>query len=284
MTDFVRQWFEGSAYGQTLGAQLRALDETGAELVLPFNDANANPPANALHGGVAASLSAIAAQAVARCNFGPDSGPWHTAGLQINYLAAALGEDVAARARLLRRGKDLCFVEVETVTADGKAIAQASAVVRARHNKPDHDTALAAGDDGAEDLGPMGPRLERNPFISGRGITGDYIKDGRVRLSMPWLDSNSDASGGVHEGAALALLDTAGAMCAWSVTGIGPYKASTPSMQIQLLAPPPRDDLIAYGRVAERDGEFFWNDIEVAAARSGRLVARGVVMYRLITS
>ena len=109
----------------------------------------------------------------------------------------------------------------------------------------------------------------------------EFMRDGRVRLVMPWKDSNGDLDGGLHEGAALALLDTAGAMCSWSITGLGKFKASTPSLQAQILAPPPKSDLVAYGDVGFRDNEMFWNDIDVADAATGRLVARGTVLYRI---
>ena len=127
----------------------------------------------------------------------------------------------------------------------------------------------------------MAERIAANPFISGRGITMAFMRRGRVRLDMPWQDSNGDGLGGVHEGAALALLDTAGAMCSWSMTGLGKFKASTPSIQAQVLAPPPHSDLVAYGKIGHRDNEMFWNDIEVADAATGRLFARGTVLYRI---
>jgi acyl-coenzyme A thioesterase PaaI-like protein len=100
---------------------------------------------------------------------------------------------------------------------------------------------------------------------------------------MPMSEANADLSGGVHEGAVLALLDTTGAMAAWAETGPGAFKASTPSMQIQNLAPAAKSDLVAYGRCVQRDGSIFWSDVEVANAGSGRMVARGTVLYRILT-
>ena len=50
----------------------------------------------------------------------------------MNYLAAAKAQDVVAVARLLREGKELCFVEVDVATDDGKPIAHATSIVRAR--------------------------------------------------------------------------------------------------------------------------------------------------------
>ena len=129
--DAVRRWIEESPYTAALGVQLSELSEENAQLALPYADQNSNP-GKALHGGVAASLSAIGAQAVTRAALGPDAGPFHTAALQVNYLSAAIGEPVVAEARLLRRGKALCFVEVDVATAAGKPIAHATSAVRAR--------------------------------------------------------------------------------------------------------------------------------------------------------
>ena len=280
MTDFVKEWVDQSPYGNSLGLKLAAIDDNTAVIALPFTQANANP-GDALHGGVAASASVTAAHALARHVLGAETGPWHTMDFQINYLAAAIGENINATARLLRRGKELCFMTVDVATDDGKAIAQCSIAVRGRQGRDGVETALTTGDDGEVDPGFMAERIANNPFISGRGIAMDFMRDGRVRLLMPWQDDNADQAGGVHEGAALALLDTAGAMCSWSITGLGKFKASTPSIQAQVLAPPPKADLVAYGGIAYRDNEMYWNDVEVANAGTHRLVARGTVLYRI---
>jgi len=271
-----------SPYTATLGIALESLSEEAATLVLPFRDENSNP-GRALHGGCAASLAIAGAQALARTALGDGSGPWHTFGLQVNYLSAAIGEDVRARARLLRKGKELCFVAVDVATAEGKPIAHASAGVRARFGGEAARLVRAGGDDGAADPGPMGPHIAKTPFIGGRGIRVQHMAGARSRLVMPWRDTNADASGGVHEGAVLALFDTTGAMASWAETGPGRYKASTPSIQAQILAPPPQDDLVGYGRVVQRDGELFWSDVEVACASDHRLLARGTVIYRIVT-
>ena len=107
-----------------------ALSDTAVELRLPYADVNSNP-GQALHGGCAASLGIVAAQAVTRASLGAEAAPFHTAGLQVNYLAAAIGEDVVARGTLLRRGKNMCFVEVDVATAEGKSIAHVTSMVRA---------------------------------------------------------------------------------------------------------------------------------------------------------
>jgi uncharacterized protein (TIGR00369 family) len=274
-----------SPYAAALGIEVESVGPERAVLRLPFREVNANP-GGALHGGVAASLAVTGALAVTRAALGEESGPWHTTGLHVSYLAAAINEAVTAEIRLLRRGKELCFLDVEVATAGGKPIARAAVATRARQGKPPAQTHVATGDDGEVAPGAMGARVGSLGFIGGRGIEVEFMRGGRSRLRMPWREANGagvERAAGTHEGAALALLDTAGAMAAWSVTGPGAFKASTPAIQAQVLAPPPAADLVAFGRVVERDDEMFWSEVEVAEAESLRVCARGVVLYRIVT-
>ncbi len=275
-------WLEDSPYAAALGVALHRLDPTSAELVLPFQEPNANP-GQALHGGCAASLAVCGGQLVARAALGPEAGPVLTAGLQVNYLAAAIGEGVRATATLDRRGKGLCFVSVAVATDEGKPIAAASVALHARGAKPAPPLVPAEGDTEGCDPGKMGAGVEKLGFIASRGIRVEHMAGGTARLRMPWRPSNGDAEGGTHEGAVLALLDTTGAMASWGENGIGPFKASTPSIQAQVMAAAPADELVAYGRVAQRDGELFFSDVEVAGAATGKRLARGTVLYRILS-
>ncbi len=280
--EFVRDWIEKSGYTAALGVELGELTEQSARLSLPYRDDNSNP-GKALHGGVAASLSAVGSQAVARAALGAESGPWHLCALQVNYLSAAIGEAVVADAKLLRRGKEMCFVEVDVRTAEAKPIAHATAAVRGRFGAEAPECARAAGDHGESDPGAMGPHIGSIPFIGKRGIAVEHMSGGTSRLVMPFRSANGDADGGVHEGAVLALLDTTGAMAAWAESGPGRYKASTPAIQAQILGVPPKQDLCAYGTCVQRDREIFFSAVEVATASEGTLVARGTVIYRILT-
>ena len=277
----VAAWIEDSPYARALGLQSQSVSAESVRLALPFQEGNANP-GGALHGGVAASLCVVGAHGIARSALGPDSGPWHTVAFQIDYLAAAINEGVEAEARLLRRGKELCFVEVSVRTEGAKAIAHAAVAIRGRGGREATDTPIAVGDDGHTDPGVIGSRIGAVSFIGNRGIVVELMQAGRSRLKMPWKEENGDLAGGTHEGAALALLDTGGAMAAWAETGPGRFKASTPAIQAHVLAPPPAEDLVAYGRVVQRDHEIFWTDVEVATAVDQRVYLRGTVLYRIV--
>ena len=280
--DWIRKWVEESPYTASLGVELANLAEGKLTLRLPYRDTNSNP-GKALHGGCAASLGIVGAQAVTRSTLGEELGPFHTTSLQVNYLAAAIGEEIHADATLLRRGKNMCFVEVDVATGEGKSIAHVTAMVRGRGEREPVTRYQSARDDGAADPGPMGPHVGKMPFTLERGLVVEHMTGGTSRIVMPYSEKNADGDGGVHEGAVLALLDTTGAMASWAESGPGPYKASTPSMQTQILAPPPKEDLVAYGRMVQRDDEIFWSDVEVVGQGSGAVVARGTVIYRIVT-
>jgi uncharacterized protein (TIGR00369 family) len=277
----VRAYVERSGYAAALGVEIRELDDDTAVLALPFREVNSNP-GGALHGGCAASLAAMGAQLVTRNALGSAAGPFVLAGLQVNYLAAAINEEVLAKARLQRRGKEMCFVDVRAERHDGKAIASATAMVRARQGAPPAELASYAGERGGDDPGFLGPHAAKMPYMAARGIDVQYGVDGGARVAIPASDANRDNEGGVHEGAVLALLDTAGAMASWGVAGRGPHKASTPSMQAQLLAPPPDEPLLAFARVAQRDGSQYWTDALAIGAETERVFARATVLYRIV--
>ncbi|MEE3325929.1 MAG: PaaI family thioesterase [Myxococcota bacterium] len=278
----LRRWVEESPYSAALGTQLEKAEEGVVEILLPYQEGNSNP-GGALHGGCAATLAAMGAQCVTRLAMGEDAGPFHTAGIQVNYLSAALSEDVVARAELLRRGKDMSFVQTRIETRDGKPIAEASAMARARHAAEPAVFGVSAGDEGGSDPGPMGPHVSKTPYMGARGMRIEHMAEGRSRVTLPASPANADLEHGVHEGAVLALLDTAGAMASWAETGPGAFKASTPTLQAQILGPTPKQDLVAYARVVERDGALFWADAEVVGAEDQRRVARGTVLYRIVT-
>jgi len=280
--DHVVAWIEKSEYARSLGVAITALAPDEARLVLPYDDGNSNP-GQVLHGGVAASLVGIAGQAVARATLGAAAAPFHTTALQITYLAAAKAQAITATARRLREGKELCFVDVAIASDDGKPIAHGLLAARGRFGATEVAVPVSHGDDGATDPGRMGPHVARIPFMAKLGVRIEHMVGARSRLVLPLAASNGDAAGGVHEGAVLALLDTTGAMAAWAVTGPGPYKASTPALQAQILAPPPAEDLVAYGRSVHHDGEAHWCDVEIAGAASRRVCARGTVQYRIVT-
>src|SRR5215475_16127265 len=97
----------GMPYCVRLGVVVERIALDRVRVRVPYKDENSNP-GKALHGGVAAStidvagvLAAVGASGDGR-SF--DAG---TLDLSVNYLAAAIGEDIVADAQVLRRGKEI---------------------------------------------------------------------------------------------------------------------------------------------------------------------------------
>lgn len=87
----------------------------------------------AYHGGVISSLIDLTGALATWCGHDASKGmKASTVTLNVQFLSAALGQDIVARAEVKRRGKDLNFVDVVVETADEakKLIATGTMVYR----------------------------------------------------------------------------------------------------------------------------------------------------------
>ncbi len=113
-----------------LGIEVVSLEPDVAQLRLPFRPELATL-GDVVHGGAIASLLDTASMAAAWCDDEvPESMAGATVSLHVDYVAAARGVDVLATARAVRRGRSLCFCEVEATAPDGAVVAKALAVHR----------------------------------------------------------------------------------------------------------------------------------------------------------
>lgn len=285
--DAVAARFAAVPYHAHLGLAVDTIDAQSVRLRIPFAEVNANP-GKALHGGVYASAIDAAAALLARGLEPVDATlEGRTLDLTVSYLAAAIGCDVAVEGRLLRRGKELAFVEVTVLDDSGKALARGLVTHRLAPPSPD-DRVLA--DVPASDLAPgevpkAARAIQSAPFMAARGMNITLMHGGRAIVEMPFRDANADERGAVHEGAVAALLDTAGAMASWSVTGVDlRYKASTPAIHLSFHAAAARGEgVVAHARTLSRANESFLNAVTVYGAASGRAIASGSVTYRIVT-
>jgi uncharacterized protein (TIGR00369 family) len=284
--DTIAARFAAIPYHAHLGMVVAALDEQSVRLRIPFAEVNANP-GKALHGGVYASAIDAAAALLAR-GLGPVDATLaaRTLDLTVSYLAAAIGCDVIVEGRLLRRGKELAFVEVTVLDEAEKALARGLVTHRLAPPSPDERT---LSDVPAPELMPGEvPKLARTiqsaPFMAARGMNITLMHGGRALVEMPLRDGNEGEDGVLHEGAIAALLDTAGAMASWSVTGVDlRYKASTPAIHVGFHAAARGEGVVAHARTLSRANESFLNAVTVYGATSGRAIASGSVTYRIVT-
>jgi uncharacterized protein (TIGR00369 family) len=108
-----------------LGIVLEAVEPERARLRMPYDPALATM-GDVVHGGAIAALLDTAGMAAAWANDEEVEAPaGSTVSLTVDYLAPARGVDLVATATALRRGRTLCFCEVEARDPDGGLVAKA---------------------------------------------------------------------------------------------------------------------------------------------------------------
>jgi uncharacterized protein (TIGR00369 family) len=122
--EIMRQFLPTSPYVGHLGIRLTDIQPDGVTLTLPFTESLVTI-GTVVHGGAIASLIDTAAM-VAAWSGGPvpEQVRGTTVALTVNYLAAAGSEDLQATARVLRRGKNLAYLDVEVRGASGTLVAK----------------------------------------------------------------------------------------------------------------------------------------------------------------
>jgi uncharacterized protein (TIGR00369 family) len=270
-----------------LGIRVEAIELDRVRLRVPYRDENANP-GRALHGGVAASAIGIAGALAALSGVDATAPETTTLDLAVNYLAAAIGEDVVAAAEVLRRGKELTYVDVDIRSDAGKRIAKGLVTYRAV-DPSQFPSAGARQRFGVPEVVAAREPLRGArafmavPFIARLGMELRHARDGEAVLSMPFKAENADHDGAVHEGALAALIDTSGALASWSITGLDfTYKASTVGIHVSHHVAARGEDVLAHARTWRRNNEIFLNQVTVSGAASGRVVATGSVTYRIV--
>ena len=122
--DFIRQFLPTSPYVAHLGMQLVDIQPGRATLALPFTSSLVTI-GTVVHGGAIASLIDTAAMVAAWSDAEmPTKVRGTTVNLTVAYLAAAEREDLQAIATVLRRGRNLVYLDVEVRSASGNTVAK----------------------------------------------------------------------------------------------------------------------------------------------------------------
>ena len=120
ITEFLRH----SPFVLHLGIRLESMEPDRVRLVMPYRDELATI-GDVVHGGALSALvdtAAMAASWSAHETSGPLRGT--TVGLSVDFVAAARGRQVAADARVIRRGSSLCFCDVDVTDGEGALVAK----------------------------------------------------------------------------------------------------------------------------------------------------------------
>jgi uncharacterized protein (TIGR00369 family) len=128
--EIMRSFVPASPFAKELGIELVDLRHDHAELRLPWSPQLATL-GDVVHGGAIATLLDTAGMAAA---WSDDTVPENLGGatvsMSVSFTAAARATDLTARARVVRRGRSLCFCEVTVTDAADTVIAHGSMVHR----------------------------------------------------------------------------------------------------------------------------------------------------------
>ena len=123
--------------------------------------------------------------------------------------------------------------------------------------------------------------LPRSPFAAKLRIVAELLETDRVRLRVPWDESNVTIGDMVHGGAIATLADMAVMAAAWSgAPSVESLRGVTVSMAIDYLAPARATDLLGEGRVLRRGRSLVNCEVDVIRP-DGELVAKAMAVYKV---
>jgi uncharacterized protein (TIGR00369 family) len=276
--------FSRVAFAECLGVTIGDVAPDRAVLVLPYRPEHMNA-AGVLNGGASASLLAMAGTLAAWTGVDLDAEPQlGCVDLSMQYLAAATEEDVVAEARVLRRGRDLVFLDVALRSRAGNRICQGLLSYRASHYGG-QTPRLRAQHALLPAPTPLVPPAEHRLFrgyVRKLEITPLHQSPGRVRLHMPCTAMHVDERGQLHAGALASIADIAAVAASWSLVPRRPgARGSTIGMQLSYPGAAAAA-VVADAHVQQRSEELLFSTVQVTTAVSGQLVAMGQVSYRLL--
>ena len=276
--------FAGVAFAESLGVTIRDVAHDRAVLVLPNRPEHMNA-AGVLNGGASASLLTMAGTLAAWTGVDLDTEPHLSCvDLSVQYLAAATDEDVVAEARVLRRGRDLVFLDVALRSAAGKPLCQGLLSYQASDyaGQPPRLRARHALLPAPTPLLPPGEHRLFRGYVRKLDITPLHQSPGRVRLHMPCTAMHVDERGRLHAGALASIVDIAAVTASWSlVPRRQGARGSTIGMQVSYPSAA-AVAVVSDAHVQQRSEELLFSTVQVTTAVSGQLVAMGQVSYRLL--
>jgi uncharacterized protein (TIGR00369 family) len=134
-----------------------------------------------------------------------------------------------------------------------------------------------------KNLDRMARVIDSVPFMKHLGMEFVEGGEGYARLRMRYQDENSTMGKALHGGALASLIDTTGAMAAWTTAQIATpkYFGSTVGVNVNYLSGAIGEDVFADGRILKRGKEIIYSDVRVTNGE-GKLLAQGTVVYRIV--
>ncbi len=134
-----------------------------------------------------------------------------------------------------------------------------------------------------KNLDRMAKVIAAMPFTKHLAMEFAEGGEGYARIRMRYQDENSTAGRALHGGAIASLIDTTGAMAAWTTAQIATpkYFGSTVGVNVNYLSGAIGEDVFAEGRILKRGKEIIYSDVRVTN-EAGKLLAQGTVVYRIV--
>ncbi|MGH2963779.1 MAG: PaaI family thioesterase [Solirubrobacterales bacterium] len=122
--ELMREFIKHSPFAARLKLTLLELEPERALVALPFEQSLVTV-ADVVHGGAISTLIDVAATLASWSAADITGSPQGaTISLSVDFLRAAHSETVQAEARVLRRGRTICYSDVDVVGASGQALAK----------------------------------------------------------------------------------------------------------------------------------------------------------------
>jgi uncharacterized protein (TIGR00369 family) len=134
-----------------------------------------------------------------------------------------------------------------------------------------------------KNLGRMAKVIEMTPFMRHLGMEFVEGSEGYARIKLRYQHENSTVGKALHGGAIASLIDTTGAMAAWTTAEIATprYFGTTVGVNVNYLSAAIGEDIFAEGRILKRGKEIIYCDVRVVNSE-GKLLAQGTVVYRIV--
>ena len=279
-----RARFARVAFAERLGVTIAELAPDRAVLVLPYQLDHMNA-GGVLNGGASASIVTMAGTLAAWAGVDLDAKTdLRCVDLAVQYLDAGREDDVVAEARVLRRGRDIVFLDVAARSRAGAPICHALLTYHTADHGG-HAPRLRADPILLPPPSPLVPPAHHRLFqgyVKKLDITPLHETPGRARLHMPCTPLHVNEAGHLHEGALASIVDIAAVTASWSLVPRRPgARGSTVAMQVSFPSMT-TDAVVADAHVQQRSESLLFSTVHVTSAASGQLVALGQVSYRLL--
>ena len=127
----------------------------------------------------------------------------------------------------------------------------------------------------------MPEMFKSTPFLSWLGMEVERYEPDDVTIRLAFRHELSNDGSTYHGGVVGTLIDTAGALAAWSNHDFDRgVRASTVSMALQYVAAAAGSDLVCHATTTRRARELIFTEI-TAEDSSGKTLAHGIQVYRI---